>query len=131
MSQDDELHFLMAPDVKDRMVKRVEDAQARSIFPDLRLVDKSKDLKGFTNTKGDTIIPPLYRFGAIHPKGYIVASFDGKIGALLTSSIARSIPLRLSVSVNGQKRAHPSACGQSIWSHACALDGNSHSFRYL
>ncbi len=78
MSQDDELHFLMAPDVKDRMVKRVEDAQARSIFPDLRLVDKSKDLKGFTNTKGDTIIPPLYRFGAIHPKGYIVASFDGK-----------------------------------------------------
>jgi hypothetical protein len=77
-SVDDELHFVKSPEVKDRMARRVEEAQARSIFPDLILVQKSKNLKGFTNLKGDTIIPPLYRFGAIHPKGYMVASFDGK-----------------------------------------------------
>lgn len=52
MSQDDELHFLMAPDVKDRMVKRVEDAQARSIFPDLRLVDKVRISKDSPIPKG-------------------------------------------------------------------------------
>lgn len=83
LSTTDEVHFLKAPEVKDPMVKRMEDAQAHSVCPDLLKIQKSKDLNGFSNLKGDTIIPPLYQFGAIHPKGYIVASFDGKTWGII------------------------------------------------
>lgn len=58
-------------------LKQIEAAKARKILPGLVHVTKN-GYSGFTNEKGDTIIPALYTLGPAHPKGYLIASLDGK-----------------------------------------------------
>lgn len=58
-------------------VKQAELEKARKVWPGLTRVQKN-GLTGFTNAKGDTVIPAIYTFGPIHPKGYAVASLDSK-----------------------------------------------------
>ncbi|MBC7777408.1 MAG: WG repeat-containing protein [Phycisphaerae bacterium] len=57
--------------------KKIREENARKVIPGYVRVYKN-GLSGFTNMKGDTVVPALYMWGAIHPKGYIVASLDGK-----------------------------------------------------
>jgi hypothetical protein len=54
--------------------QRVIDAKAKSVIRDLYFVIENQK-SFFLNAKKDTIIPPIYVFGQIHPNGYIIASF--------------------------------------------------------
>jgi hypothetical protein len=81
---DGERRFDALPDFVSPNVKRVEDAKARSVVKGHIIIDKSKNEKGLLNMKGDTVVPPIYRFGPIHQKlGLIVASFDGKTRGII------------------------------------------------
>jgi hypothetical protein len=57
--------------------KQVREEKAKKVLPGYIQAQKN-GLQGFVNLKGDTIVPALYTFGPIHPKGYIIASLDGK-----------------------------------------------------
>lgn len=67
---------LPAPSVHPKL-KQIEAEKARKVLPGLVHVTKN-GRSGFTNEKGDTIIPAIYTLGPVHPKGYLIASLDNK-----------------------------------------------------
>lgn len=56
-------------------VQREIDEKAKAPLPGYYMVSQNKK-SGFLNAKGDTVVPMIYTFGAIHPDGYIAASLE-------------------------------------------------------
>lgn len=73
----EELPYTGVAEVPTKNEKRVATAQARSKLAGHYYVDKGPNQCGFVNMKGDTVVPAIYRFEAIHPQGYMVATLDG------------------------------------------------------
>ncbi|MCC6725368.1 MAG: WG repeat-containing protein [Saprospiraceae bacterium] len=56
--------------------KRKAALGVKEFLPGLYQVSFSHREIGLVNEKRDTVVPPLYKFGAVHQKGYIAASLD-------------------------------------------------------
>lgn len=72
----EELVYPVPPDIVTKNQKRVATAKSRSKLAGHYFVEKGPNQCGFVNMKGDTVVPLLYRFEAIHPRGYMVATLD-------------------------------------------------------
>jgi hypothetical protein len=57
--------------------KKIREEKARKVLQGYVQVQKTGQF-GFTNMKGDTVVPAIYTFGPIHPKGYMIASLDAQ-----------------------------------------------------
>jgi hypothetical protein len=100
-NNNEERSINVPPDIKDKNVQRVTDAKARSFLPNVYLIQKSKNENGLLDLHRDTIVPPLYRFGPVHPSGLIVASFDGKNWGIIDTHTKPFIPSLHNILANG------------------------------
>lgn len=76
---DGERRFDAPPEVVPLNLQRVEDAKARSVVAGHYFIKGPGVFSsGLLNLRRDTVVPPIYRFDAIHPAGYMVGTFDGR-----------------------------------------------------
>ncbi|MGB4850019.1 MAG: WG repeat-containing protein [Saprospiraceae bacterium] len=84
-NKNEERSIAVLPNIKDKNVQRVADAKARSFLPNVYYIQISKNENGLLDLNHDTLVPPIYWFGPVHPSGLIVASFDGKNWGIIDS----------------------------------------------
>lgn len=75
--ENEEKVYLAPPEKVFPNVQRVNDARAGAVLAGHYFIGSGKNC-GFLDAKGDTVVPPLYKFDAIHPAGYIKATLDLK-----------------------------------------------------
>jgi WG containing repeat len=80
--ENEEVEYVDPPAKVFKSVQADADAKARSVLKGYYMVAQGKKC-GFLNAEGDTVIPVLYELGAIHPKGYILASLEPNIWGVI------------------------------------------------
>ncbi len=74
----EEFLFDALPEFVTENEKRKAKNSERYLLPGFKIMSHSSNTYGLLDEKGKTVVPSLYFFGAVHPDGYIVATFDNK-----------------------------------------------------